>query len=57
MELHGLIASLGYHPAQAWIGFGVGTVVFVAVCVTAELLYRRDKRDTLRALEEQRRPQ
>ena len=56
MDLHTLTASLGYHPAQGWIGFGIGTAVLVAVCVTAELLHRRDKRNSVSETEEQQRP-
>jgi len=56
MDLHALTASLGYHPAQGWIGFGIGTAVFVAVCVTAELLHRRDRRNAAGDSEEQQRP-
>lgn len=57
MDPRTLTASLGYHPAQGWIGSGVVLVLFVAVCVSAELLYRRDKRNTLRRAEVRRRPQ
>ena len=53
MDLHTLTASLGYHPAQGWLGFGIGALGLMAVCLIAEALHRRDRRNTLREAEKQ----